>query len=233
MQIAGIQKTTLIDYPGKVASTLFTLGCNMKCPYCHNKQISFDFADTTTPMDINEVFDFFDERKDFIDAISLSGGEPTLQPDLLDFCKIIKKKYNLLIKLDTNGSFPDVIKNAVDQRLVDYIALDIKTSFSRYKEYLGVDGELIYRTYKIISSSNIGYELRMTCFPDFIDSESVAELLPMLNVKDRIFLQQCYLNKSLGDPVYDVPTYDKTQLELFENIMNSKGFSSASIRNKL
>lgn len=232
MQIAGIQKTTLIDYPGKVATTLFTLGCNMKCPYCHNKQISFDFADTTVPMDIQDVFAFLDERKGFIDAISLSGGEPTLQPDLLDFCRTIKKKYNLLIKFDTNGSFPDVIKKAIDQGLVDYVALDIKTSFNRYKEYLGVDGELIYKTYKIISGSGIDYELRMTCFPDFIDPESVTELLPMLHVKDRIFLQQCYLNKSLGEPVYDVPTYDKAQMELFENLMNSKGFASASIRNK-
>jgi len=233
VQIAGLQKTSLIDYPGKVSTTLFTLGCNMKCPYCHNKQISFDFVEIPMVMSDEEVFALIEERKDFIDAISLSGGEPTLQPDLLDFCREIKKRYGILIKFDTNGSFPDVIQKAIDEKLVDYVALDIKTSFNRYKESLGVDGERIYKTYKIISSAtNIGYELRMTCFPDFVDSESIAELLPMLDIKDRIYLQQCYLNKDLENPVYDTPAYDQIQLELFENIMNSKGFASASIRNK-
>lgn len=231
MQIAGIQRTTLIDYPGKVSATLFTLGCNMKCPYCHNKQISFDFVDANV-MDTKDVFTFLDERKGFIDAVSLSGGEPTLQPDLLDFCREIKKRYGLLVKFDTNGSFPEVLRQAIDQKLVDYIAMDIKTSFNKYQEHLGIDGKRVYESYKIISNSNIGYELRMTCYPDFIDSENVTELLPMLDIKDRIYIQQCYLNKDVDNPIYNIPTYDQTQLELFENLMNSKGFASASIRNK-
>ncbi len=231
MQIAGIQRTTLIDYPGKVSATLFTLGCNMKCPYCHNKQISFDFVDANV-MDTKDVFALLDERKNFIDAVSLSGGEPTLQPDLLDFCREIKKRYGLLIKFDTNGSFPEVLRQAIEQKLVDYIAMDVKTSFNKYQEYLGIDGMRVYESYKIISNSNIGYELRMTCYPDFIDSESVTELLPMLDIKDRIYIQQCYLNKDADNPIYNIPSYDQTQLELFENLMNSKGFASASIRNK-
>lgn len=231
MQIAGIQRTSLIDYPGKVSATLFTLGCNMKCPYCHNKQISFDFADASV-MDLKDVFDFLDERKGFIDAISLSGGEPTLQPDLLDFCREIKKRYGFLIKFDTNGTFPKVLHQAIDEKLVDYIAMDIKTSFNKYQEHLGIDGALVYESYKVLSISKINYELRMTCYPDFIDPNNIRELLPMLDVEDRIYIQQCYLNKDSESPVYNIPSYDHSQLELFENIMNSSGFASASIRNK-
>jgi len=231
VQIAGIQRTSLIDYPGKVSATLFTLGCNMKCPYCHNKQISFDFAEATV-MDIKEVFAFLDERKNFIDAVSLSGGEPTLQPDILDFCREIKKHYGFLIKFDTNGTFPKVLQKAIDEKLVDYIAMDIKTSFNKYKEHLGIDGALVYESYKILRLSNINYELRMTCYPDFIDSDNIKDLLPMLDIEDRIYIQQCYLNKNIETPIYNVPSYDQSQLELFENLMNSSGFAFASVRNK-
>ena len=231
MQIAGIQRTTLIDYPGKVSATLFALGCNMKCPYCHNKQISFDFAESNI-MDMKDVYAFLDERRKFIDGISISGGEPTLQPDILDFCREVKSRYGLLIKFETNGTFPKVLRQAIDEKLVDYVAMDIKTSFNKYQEHLGIDGALVYESYKILSLSKIDYELRMTCYPDFIDSDNIKDLLPMLDVEDRIYIQQCYLNKDAENPIYNVPSYDKSQLELFESLMNSKGFASASVRNK-
>ncbi len=220
MQIAGVQKTSLIDYPGKICATLFTLGCNMKCPYCHNKQISFDFAEQPELLDIEDVFSIIEERKDFIDAVSISGGEPTIQNDIIDFCLDIKKRFGLLVKIDTNGSKPRVIKKLIDSKALDYIALDIKTSFVRYKESLGVDGELIYKSYNLIKDSGLNYELRMTCYPDFINSDVIDEILPLLNIRDRLFLQKCNNEQ----------TYDKGQMDLFEDRFKINGYSSTGLR---
>ncbi len=200
--------------------TLFTLGCNMKCPYCHNKQISFDFAEQPKLLEIKEVFDAINQRKDFIDAVSISGGEPTIQKNIVDFCLEIKKRYGLLVKIDTNGSRPAIIKKLIEHQALDYIALDIKTSFIRYNDSLGVDGELIYETYKLLKKSGIDYELRMTCYPDFIDTEVIDELLPFLDIKDRLFLQKCN----------DVLTYERNQLELFESKFKDQGYSSTKLR---
>ena len=220
MQIVGIQKTSLIDYPGKMCTTLFTLGCNMKCPYCHNKQISFDFVEAPALLGVADVFSTIEERKSFIDAVSISGGEPTVQKDIVEFCLDIKKKFALLVKIDTNGSKPAVIKKLIESNAVDYIALDIKTSFSRYKESLGVDGKLIYESYNLIKNSKIEHELRMTCFPDFINSDVIDEMLPLLDIKDRLFLQKCNNEQ----------TYDKGQMDLFENQFKEQGYSATGLR---
>lgn len=225
MKIAGIQRTTLVDYPGKIASTIFTLGCNMRCPYCHNKQISFDFAEPEL-LDTDDVIEIIKERKNFIDGITITGGEPTLQKDLLGFCRQIKEKFGLLIKLDTNGSLPMIVKRAIDEKLVDYIAMDLKTSFSRYRECLGIDGEIIYSSYKIIRDSGLDYELRMTCYPDFINTNSLSELLGFLNPTDKIFIQKCNVVNVDEQQV----SYEDGQLGLFENILEAKGFHSALVR---
>lgn len=220
MQIAGIQKTSLIDYPGKVCTVLFTIGCNMKCPYCHNKQISFDFAEQPEAVSMDEVYSVLGERAGFIDGISISGGEPTFQKDLLAFCADIKKRFGLLIKVDTNGSNPLVIKELISKKAVDYFALDIKTSFERYKGSLGVDGSKILESYNLIKDSGVDYELRMTCYPDFIDTDVIDELLPCLDYRDRLFIQKCNNER----------TYDKGQLELFENMFKDQGYSSTGLR---
>jgi len=220
LQIVGVQKTSLIDYPGKICATLFTLGCNMKCPYCHNKQISFDFVEQPELLDMAEVFSIIKERKDFIDAVSISGGEPTIQKNIIDFCLDIKKRFGLLVKIDTNGSKPQVIKKLIENKALDYVALDIKTSFVRYKESLGVDGELIYKSYNLIKDSGLDYELRMTCYPDFINSDVIEEVLPLLDVRDRLFLQKCNNEQ----------TYDKGQMDLFEDQFKIKGYSATGLR---
>ena len=224
MKIAGIQKTTLIDYPCKVASTIFTIGCNLRCPYCHNKQLAFDFVETE-PMSMDEVFDIIEERKNFIEGVSISGGEPTLQPDLIDFCREIKNRYGLAIKLDTNGCFPTVVNRVVEEGLVDYFAMDIKTSFARYKEHLGIDGENVYKSYKLIRDSGKDYELRMTCYPDFINTNTLNELMGFLSPNDRICIQKC--NNEDDSSVIE---YNDKQLVLFEDMFESKGFSQTLVR---
>jgi len=171
-------------------------------------------------MMMDEVFSLIQERLGFIDGISISGGEPTIQKDLLDFCFEVKKRFSLLIKVDTNGSNPDVIDELIKKKLVDYLALDIKTSFQRYKGSLGVDGENILKSYNIIKDSGVDYELRMTCYPDFISTEVIDELLPYLNYRDRLFIQKCN-NEN---------TYDAGQLELFRNIFKEQGYGQTGIR---
>ncbi len=220
MQIAGVQKTSLIDFPNKISTVLFTIGCNMKCPYCHNKQISFDFVCPPQPMLMSDIFSLIQERMGFIDGISISGGEPTIQKDLLDFCVEVKKRFELLIKVDTNGSNPEVVNELIKNKLVNYFALDIKTSFKRYKESLGVDGTKILKSYNIIKDSGVDYELRMTCYPDFINTEVIDELLPYLNYRDRLFIQKCN-NEN---------TYDVGQLELFQNIFKEQGYGQTGLR---
>ena len=220
MKIVGIQKTTLLDFPDKIATTIFTLGCNIRCPYCHNKQISFDFAKQNI-IDNNEVINTINERKNFIDGIVITGGEPTIQPELLNFMRMIKNKFGLLIKLDTNGTSPLVVRKAIDESLVDYVALDIKTSFENYKKYLNVDGQDILSTYNILRNSKVNYELRMTCYPEFIDSDGISNLINYLDVRDRIFIQKCN---------YESNTSNEDQLELFEELFSINGFNCASIR---
>lgn len=225
MNIVGIKKTTLLDYPDKVSTTLFTYGCNMRCPYCHNKQIAFDFVGEKILIPIDKIFSIIEERLAFIDGITISGGEPSLQNGLYNFCKSIKEKYKLDIKLDTNGSIPMVVKRLIDDKLIDYVALDIKTSFKRYKELLGVDGEIIYKTYEIIKSSNIPYELRMTAYPGFINKETIKDLSLILSKNDYIYIQKC--NVEYCD---DMTPYEDEELKELENIFNFQGFKNVSIR---
>ena len=225
MQIAGMQKTTLVDFPGKVASIVFTRGCNMRCPYCHNKQIAFDFESGNQElMNTDDVLHVLDQRKHFIDGVVITGGEPTLQKGLLGFMKLIKEEFGLLVKLDTNGSKPDVVQQAINLKLVDYLAMDLKTSFKRYKEFLGVDGDLIYKTYSIIRDSGISYELRMTCYPDFVNSHIIDEVLPLLDPRDRIFIQKC---NPVGNQEIDPASYDKNQLDLFGDMFKDGGLTSS------
>ena len=131
MVFGGLQKNSLIDYPGKVSCVLFLSGCNFDCPYCHNPDLAKDSSLCPVLLDEKAVFDFLQRRKGFLDGVVISGGEPTLQKDLLVLCKKIKE-LGYLIKLDTNGSRPQVIKRLIDEGLVDYIAMDIKTDPFHY-----------------------------------------------------------------------------------------------------
>ena len=126
MFIKGLQKTTLLDYPGKVACTIFTGGCNFRCPFCHNASL-VTRIDSEERIDEDELFSYLEKRKGILDGVCITGGEPLLQPDIEAFCQKIKK-LGLLIKLDTNGSFPSKLRSLLDSNLIDYIAMDIKNS---------------------------------------------------------------------------------------------------------
>lgn len=145
MKIAGLQKLTLLDYPGKTAASIFTLGCNFRCPFCHNADLVVPLAPDLKPSFLSEeeFFSFLQKRKGLLDGICITGGEPTLQSDLASFCKKIKDQ-GFLVKLDTNGSHPDILNNLISLDLVDYVAMDIKNSPDRYAQTVGLDVPLTH-----------------------------------------------------------------------------------------
>ncbi len=181
MEIAGLQKLTLIDFPGRIAATVFTRGCNFHCGFCHNKElVDSRYFNQNLLISEETFFRFLDKRKDFLEGVCLTGGEPTIQPDLPLFIKKIKSK-KLAVKLDTNGSRPDVLKNLIEDCLVDYLAMDVKVPFDKYK--LLVDSEQLIENVnqsisllKSLKSSTIDYEFRTTIVPGLIQIKDIKEI---------------------------------------------------------
>lgn len=169
MKIGGLRKTTLIDYPGKIASMVFTVGCTFACPWCHNGGL----LDDPEAIDQNTVMDFLRSRKHLIDGVVVSGGEPTLHQDLEDFLVQIKE-LDLLIKLDTNGSFPDRLEHLLKTNLLDYVAMDVKAPLEDYSKVVGVAGyeEEVKRSIGLIMDLAPDYEFRTTFVPGLHDSAS-------------------------------------------------------------
>ncbi len=196
MKIGGLLKNSLIDYPGKISCVVFISGCNFRCPYCHNPEIIINRQKEV--MSSGVFFDFISSRKKFIDAVVISGGEPTLAKELCEFCNIIKKK-GFKVKLDTNGSRPDVIKNLIKDNLVDYIAMDIKTDPFCYTPHIakGIDGNDIVESINIIMDSCMGYEFRTTCIKPFIDIKTVKNILNRIKGAELYVLQQFKKTKVL------------------------------------
>jgi len=167
MIIGGTQWMTLLDYPGQIAATLFTSGCNFRCPFCHNPELVLPelIANASSILD-ESFFGELNERRGFLDAVVVSGGEPTLQADLLQILERIKK-LGYLVKLDTNGTRPDLIQDALESGLVDYIAMDIKAPLDAYDRMAGVrvDTSMIEQSISIITRLVPVYEFRTTAGP--------------------------------------------------------------------
>jgi pyruvate formate lyase activating enzyme len=166
MILGGLQKTTLIDYPGKVAATVFTVGCSFRCPFCHNPELVLPGNGQRGAISEKEFFDFLKKRQNKLDGVCITGGEPTIQSDLIDFAEKIKE-LGFLVKLDSNGSRPDVLKKVFDKKLVDFVAMDIKNSPANYERACGtkVDIERIKLSVELIRKAGVDYEFRTTVVP--------------------------------------------------------------------
>ncbi len=174
MHIGGVVKNSFVDYPGKIACTIFTIGCNYNCWYCHNSHL----LSSKDKIDENKVLEFLRERKNWLDGVVVSGGEPTLQPDLEEFIKKIKDM-DYPVKLDTNGSNFDVLKRLVDNKLVDYVAMDIKAPFDKYKNITQTDVNIenVKKSIEFLKSGQVDYEFRTTFSPDLTvdDIENICK----------------------------------------------------------
>jgi pyruvate formate lyase activating enzyme len=180
MKISALQPVTASDFPGRVAAIVFTQGCNFHCPFCHNGSLLPMDADSLINEDI--VFGFLQKRRKLLDGLVISGGEPCLQDDLTGFCRQVKDM-GFAVKLDTNGSCPEVIEELLDENLVDFIAMDIKAPLSRLPELTGTvsHGPQIHRSISLIAESNVDHLFRTTDVKPLLSSEdhrSIKELVP-------------------------------------------------------
>lgn len=175
MRISGLQKMTLLDYPGKIACTVFLGGCNFRCPFCHNGEL-LDGA-MTPVMEEEEFLAFLSKRMGLLDAVCVSGGEPTLQPGLADLLEEIKKM-GYLVKLDTNGSRPEILKDLVSRGLLDYVAMDIKNAPHRYGQTAGVTVQMeqIEESIRFLLEDRVDYELRTTVVEQLHDCDAMERM---------------------------------------------------------
>ena len=181
MIIGGWHKVSLIDYPGKVSCVLFVSGCNFNCPYCHNPQLVKGGRLRPFFIDEQTAYDYLDDRKGFLDGVVISGGEPTIWQDLISLCKKVKQ-IGYPIKLDTNGSRPQVIKQLVEEDLIDYIAMDIKTDPFHYSPFIkkGQNQNHILASIQIIMESALAYEFRTTCVKPFVDVKIIKNIVKII-----------------------------------------------------
>ena len=190
MQIAGLQKSSLVDYPSKIAAVVFTLGCNFRCPYCHNPNI-LTAVSTNRLFDEAAVFDFLKTRKGKLDAVVVSGGEPTLQKGMSEFFKKLKE-LGFLTKLDTNGSSPKILEYLIKEELLDYVAMDIKAPIEKYKEIarINIDTNNILKSIEILKNSKTGYEFRTTTVKSQLSFEDFEKIGKMLCGTENYYLQK-------------------------------------------
>ena len=191
MVIQGLQKLTLLDYPGKVACTIFTAGCNFRCPFCHNASL---VVDTYKNEEITqeEVSAFLKKRMGVLDGVCVTGGEPLIQSDIEPFLRQIKEM-GYAVKLDTNGSFPDKLKRLVDEKLVDYVAMDIKNSQESYGKTIGIrdyDIRNIHRSVQYLLSDAVPYEFRTTVVLEFHQRSDFESIGRWIRGAQRYYLQQ-------------------------------------------
>ena len=189
MKIKGLQKTTLLDFPEKLACTVFTGGCNFRCPFCHNASLVLRAGEA---QEISEAdfFNYLSKRKGMLDGVCITGGEPTLCPDLEDFIKKIKE-LGLLVKLDTNGTFPEKIESLLDKGLVDYVAMDIKNSKSKYALTAGISEfpDSVEKSISIIINKAPDYEFRTTVVRELHTPQDIAEIAKQISNAKKYFLQ--------------------------------------------
>ncbi len=191
MDVYGMEKLSLVDYDGVVAATIFTGGCNFRCPFCHNGTLVTDFKQIST-IDENEIISYLKKRQGIIEGLCITGGEPTLNPDLPNFIEKVKST-GIKVKLDSNGTNPDMIKSLVLNGLIDHIAIDIKNDKAHYAAIIGFDEfdtSKIEKTVSFLLEGKISYEFRTTLIDEFHDENNLIEIGKWIFDAEKYFLQK-------------------------------------------
>ena len=222
IKIGGLQKMTLLDYPGKMACTIFMSGCNYKCPFCHNRDLVF-IPERYEYFDPQEILDYLEKRKGILDGVCISGGEPLLQDGLELYISEIRK-LGYQIKLDTNGGYPDRLKHIIESGLVDMVAMDIKNSPEKYAETLGMNKETfrpdaIRRSVEILKESNIEYEFRTTVVRELHTEEDMKKIGEWIGPCRHYYLQQFMDSGNLIQPGFTA--YSKEEMEHFRDTIKA------------
>jgi len=214
MKFSGLQKISLIDYPNKVASVLYTPGCNLRCPFCHNWRIVVD----PKPPFLHEAaaLKILESRKKYVDAVVVTGGEPTMHKELPKFLAKLKKR-GFMVKLDTNGFYPEVLEECLPY--VDYVALDVKTSLEKYKQLGTKDTVGLMRTVEILKTGKVPYEFRTTAVPEFVTAEDVKRIGEMVKGAKNHAFQQFVPQDTLDKKFEGVKPYAPETISEFAETM--------------
>lgn len=204
MNIGGFQKNSLIDFPKTIACVVFTQGCNFACPYCHNPDLVAGTQKGAGHLyDEDQIFEFLEKRKGFLEGVVITGGEPCLQKDLISFCRKVRDK-GYKVKLDSNGSHPDILAMLFDNGLVDFISMDIKTSLDRYPLVVPgkFDSQKILESILLLMEKAPSYEFRTTCCRPFVSKKIMADIGEMVRGASMYILQKCSRNVNVLDPEF-------------------------------
>ena len=227
MKIAGLQKLTLLDYPSKTACIVFTQGCNFKCSFCQNSElIPLKGNEQITE---EEIFDYLIKRKTVLDGVVITGGEPTIQKDLKDFVEKIKK-LGYLVKLDTNGANCVMLKELLDGNLLDYVAMDIKTTFGDYEDVIKTKVKIdnIKESIKLLKKSSINHEFRTTIIKNVHDIDKILEMCKYLGDSEKYYLQNFEQSEYVVDKTLE--SFSKEELINIQKIVGEK-FPNVIVRN--
>ena len=201
VKIKGFQGTSLLDYPGKISAIIFTGGCNFRCPFCHNPELVIG-VENIPDIPLEEIFKKLEQRRGFIDAVAITGGEPLLYPDIVGLIAVFKQM-GFLVKVDTNGSFPANLERLINSGNADFIAMDVKTSIENYSKGAGVEVDTgkILRSIKLIKNWEGESEFRITVVPGIVTTDDLRSLIPILSGSRKVVLQQ-FRNRITLDPEF-------------------------------
>jgi pyruvate formate lyase activating enzyme len=214
MEFGGLKKVSLIDFPDRIATVLFTSGCNLRCPFCHNWRLVLEPKKSVLSEEM--VFQILESRKKYVDAVVITGGEPLMHPDITHFLKKLKER-EFAIKMDSNGFFPDTLEKSLPY--LDYVAIDVKTSAEKYVLLGANDISNYLHTIEMLKQGNIDYEFRTTVVPSFVNEEDIPKMGELVKGAKRFAFQQFVPGDTLDRKFNDVSPYSPDVIAHFADVM--------------